>query len=162
MDAKAAGDALVAVGKTHGHLGGSHFAMLFGSGDAPQVPVTDLQRGPQTARQVHAAIAGGLVRSAHDCSDGGLLVAAAEMAMAGGLGLELELDDEAGLFSEEPSRYLLAIEPKKLAALVACLDGLPCTVIGRFNDSGRLSLAGGQLDVALEALNDAWLGALDW
>jgi phosphoribosylformylglycinamidine synthase len=162
MDAKAAGDALVAVGGTHGRLGGSHYEMLFGSGDAGQAPVTDLQRGPQTARQVHAAIAEGLVRAAHDCSDGGLLVAAAEMAMAGDLGLELELDESAGLFSEEPSRYLLAIEPRKLAALMARLDGLPCTVLGTFNDSGRLTVAAGQLDVALEALSEAWLASLDW
>ena len=70
-----------------------------------------------------------------------------------------------GYFSDAAAAnraYLLAVEPRKLAALMACLDGLPCTVIGTFNDSDRLALAGGQLDVALEALNRAWLGALDW
>jgi phosphoribosylformylglycinamidine synthase len=136
--------------------------MLFGTAGERRVPVTDVERGPLIARKVHAAIADGLVASAHDCSDGGLLVAAAEMAMAGGLGLELETIEPASCFSEEPSRYLLEVAPNKLGSLRAGLEGLPCVALGSFNDSARLTMPGGGLDLALEKLNEAWLGTLDW
>jgi phosphoribosylformylglycinamidine synthase len=162
MDAKSAGNHLVIVGKIGSRLDGSHYEMLFGPAEDRQVPVTDLERGPLIARRVHAAIAEGLVASAHDCSDGGLLVAAAEMAMAGGLGLDLETVEPASCFSEEPSRYLLEVAPTKLRSVRAHLDGVPSVVLGSFNDSGRLTMAGGNLDVALDELQAAWLGTLDW
>jgi phosphoribosylformylglycinamidine synthase len=111
---------------------------------------------------VHAAIADGLVASAHDCSDGGLLVAAAEMALAGGLGLDLETVEPASCFSEEPSRYLLEVTPTKLRSMRARLDGVPSVVLGSFNDSGYLTMAGGDLDVSIGELLAAWLGTLDW
>jgi phosphoribosylformylglycinamidine synthase len=81
MDAKAAGNTLLLIGATSGEIGGSHFAQLYGDGGAA-FPVTDLKVGPGTARAVAQCIADGLVQSAHDCSDGGLLVAVAEMLIA--------------------------------------------------------------------------------
>ena len=162
MDAKSAGNLLVLVGTTDGFLGGSHYEMLVGRGDQRRVPVTDLEQGPRTARQVHGAIREGLVCAAHDCSDGGLLVAVAEMAMAGGLGVELETIEIERCFSEEPSRYLLEVAPKQRKALLKCLHGLPCAVLGSFNDSGRLTMAGDGLEVALDELEAAWLATLDW
>jgi phosphoribosylformylglycinamidine synthase len=141
MDAKSAGNHLVIVGKIGSRLDGSHYEMLFGPAEDRQVPVTDLERGPLIARRVHAAIAEDLVASAHDCSDGGLLVAAAEMAMAGGLGLDLETVEPASCFSEEPSRYLLEVAPTKLRSVRAHLDGVPSVVLGS---------------------QAAWLGTLDW
>jgi phosphoribosylformylglycinamidine synthase len=162
MDAKSAGNHLVVVGEIGRRLGGSHHEMLFGPAEDRQVPVTDLERGPRIARRVHAAIADGLVASAHDCSDGGLLVAAAEMALAGGLGLDLETVEPASCFSEEPSRYLLEVTPTKLRSMRARLDGVPSVVLGSFNDSGYLTMAGGDLDVSIGELLAAWLGTLDW
>jgi phosphoribosylformylglycinamidine synthase len=162
MDAKAAGNHLLLVGEIGSRLGGSHYEMLFGPAGDRQVPVTDLERGPRIARKVHAAIADGLVASAHDCSDGGLLVAAAEMALAGGLGLELETIEPASCFCEEPSRYLLEVAPDKLRSARAYLDGVPCVVLGSFNDSGYLAMAGEELNVAVGELLAAWPGTLDW
>src|SRR5690606_5889352 len=81
MDAKQPGAALVIVGPTDGRLGGSHYASL-GLVDKDAnltVPRVDLELGPRIARAVADLIAAGHVASAHDCSDGGLLVAAAEM-----------------------------------------------------------------------------------
>jgi phosphoribosylformylglycinamidine synthase len=161
MDAKTAGNVLVVVGKSDGRLDGSHFEMLFGAADHG-LPAVDLEAGPAIAAAVHAAIAGGLVRSAHACSDGGLLVAAAEMAIAGDLGLELKSIEPARCFSEEPSRYLLEIDPSRLEALCNRFSGLPLAVIGTFNDSGRVTMDGDGLDVAIGDLKTAWLSTLDW
>ncbi|NBX24458.1 MAG: phosphoribosylformylglycinamidine synthase subunit PurL, partial [Planctomycetes bacterium] len=157
MDAKAAGNLLVMVGFTHGRMGGSHahrVGVRSGSEDLPQV---DLRIGPASARAVAGAIQAGLVRSAHDCSEGGALVAAAEMAFAGHVGLRIDLhampaapglDTWARAFAEDPSRYLLEVEPQSLAHLQASLGSIPHAVIGRFEDTGTLAVAGERLDLA--------------
>ena len=158
MDAKKAGSLLVLVGApTTGRLGGSHYEMLFGAPeDRAGMPDVDCVSSARLARSVADLIAAGHVRAAHDCSDGGLLVAAAEMAMAGRLGLELALNG-LDCFSEEPSRYLLEIAPDALAYL-----GVAHTVIGTFNDTARVTLADDALDVSIDDLLAAWLGTLDW
>ncbi len=81
MDAKAPGHALLLVGRTLAAMGGSHYAHLFGGTNTDFARV-DLTIGPATARAVAQCIRDGLVQSAHDCSDGGLLVAVAEMLIA--------------------------------------------------------------------------------
>ena len=130
-----------------------------------------------TARAIAKLIAQGDVRSAHDCSDGGVLVAAAEMAFAGGIGIDLDIqglptDGEvpvaAACFAETPSRYLLEVEPSKLDSVVALLrdSQLRFGQIGVWNDSDRLTLRtsehGRILDVAIDDLRQAWLRPLDW
>ncbi len=121
------------------------------------MPDVDCVLGARLARSVADLITAGRVRAAHDCSDGGLLVAAAEMAMAGRLGLDL---DPNGLpcFSEEPSRYLLEIA----SDAIVHLGDVPHTVIGTFNDTARLTLADDPLDISIDDLLAAWLGTLDW
>ena len=85
MDLKEPGNLLYLVGETKDELGGSHFALVNGLAGG-QVPTVDPAQAPTTFAAVHAAIRGGLVRACHDLSEGGLAVAAAEMAFAGGLG----------------------------------------------------------------------------
>jgi len=87
-DLKRAGNKLVLVGETH-------------LGPVPQVR----ESAPQTMADVARVIREGLVRACHDLSEGGLAVAATEMAMGGGLGLRLDTDTD--LFDESPSRFLL-------------------------------------------------------
>ncbi len=164
MDAKAPGNLLVLVGPpTRGALGRSHHDLLFGTGDSP-LPEVDLRAGPAAAALVHRLIRDGLVRSCHDLSDGGLLVAATEMAFAGGLGLELRLPAGPGvLFSEEPSRYLLELAPRDLdraRAAAKASKGLAIEAIGAFDDSGRLHGAG--VDEDMNELLSIWLKTLDW
>ena len=175
MDAKASGTLLVIVGETRAGLAGTHLAML---GLAPEAtlaggpPMTDLEAGPRRARRVARVIAEGIARSAHDCSEGGVLLAASEMAMAGRLGLELdltllpaegELDPLEERFAETPSRYLLEVERARLDELDAALGGEPYAVIGRFTDAHdavRDPAAG--VDLSFETLLAAWRGTLDW
>ncbi|HEY5316175.1 MAG TPA: AIR synthase-related protein, partial [Pirellulales bacterium] len=90
MDLKSAGNFLYQVGVTREELGGSHFSLVEGlaGGHVPQVdPVV----AKATFIGLHAAIDAGLVRACHDLSEGGLAVAAAEMAFAGGLGARIFL-----------------------------------------------------------------------
>ncbi|MCI0675606.1 MAG: phosphoribosylformylglycinamidine synthase subunit PurL [Phycisphaerales bacterium] len=169
MDAKAAGNLLMIVGATDDRMGGSHYA-LFGA-EAGDLPHVDLKSGPRVAAAVAQLITGNLVRSAHDCSEGGLLVAAAEMAFAGVLGLRLDLSRmpiqtnielAARCFSETPSRYLIEVDPKNISEVEGVLKTVPHSVIGEFNRSSRLTNANGEFDVPIERLRAAWMKTLDW
>jgi phosphoribosylformylglycinamidine synthase len=109
--APGAGDALVLIGEPAGHLGQSAWLWeLFGraEGDAPPV---DLEAERKAGELVRALKAQGLITAAHDLSDGGLAVAAAEMALAAGVGVTVEADGTPGasawFFGEDQGRYLL-------------------------------------------------------
>jgi phosphoribosylformylglycinamidine synthase len=153
-------------------MGGSHYRLVCGDDGGPgRMPLVDLEAGPAAARAIHRLIARGLVLAAHDCSEGGLLVAAAEMAMAGeiGLGLDLmalpaigELTQTAECFAETPSRYLLEVRRGDLDAIDEALGAVPYAIIGEFDDSSTLTLAGTDLELDIAELKNAWLGTLDW
>jgi phosphoribosylformylglycinamidine synthase len=177
MDAKAAGNLLLIVGQTTAHMGGSHLVQIGGEASDRRVPRADLKQGPANARAVASLIEHGLVRSAHDCSEGGLLVAAAEMAFAGRVGLDLDLgalpgsqslDGPTACFAETPSRYLLEVAPDKLDAVIRVLrkSETPFGQIGAFADHDRLTArtpqAGRVLDEKLDDLRNAWLKPLDF
>jgi phosphoribosylformylglycinamidine synthase len=140
MDLKEPGNLLFLAGLTKTELGGSTWLVTFEMELAGRAPKVDLEQGPRLARAVFEAISAGLVRACHDLSDGGLAAALAEMAIAGGLGLEADLaavpraDDAANdgvlLFSESPSRYLLEVRPEAADALARLFDGLPIARIG--------------------------------
>ena len=178
MDAKAAGNLLVIVGDTTGHLGGSHYVQIGGANIGNlHIPRVDLKQGPANAQAVALLIEKGLIRSAHDCSEGGLLVAAAEMAFAGRVGLDIDLgslpgapglDTAAACFAETPSRYLLEIQPDKLDAVIKSLlnSDIPFGQVGTFVEHDRLTARtpqdGRVLDAKLDDLRKAWLSTLDW
>jgi phosphoribosylformylglycinamidine synthase len=175
MDAKEAGNAIYLVGSTQQELGGSHFAQVnkLEGGDVPRV---DLTRALKTFTAVHRAIAGGLVRSCHDLSEGGLAVAAAEMAFAGGLGLELELtplrsasgleDPAALLFSESNTRFLVEVPPAHQTEFEKLFSDLPLVRLGKVTAAQRLVVAdsahGTLIDAALADLRHAWKAPLAW
>ena len=103
------------------HLGQSLWLREVGGIEAGTAPVVDLACEMQTGKFIRDAVSRGLVNAAHDVSDGGLLVAAAEMALAGKIGMFVEADyfhgNTAGrLFGEDQSRYLVTTE--NLHALV--------------------------------------------
>lgn len=171
MDAKAAGNVLVMVGCTTAAMGGSHYRSRIAPDGSGELPVVDLQVGPRNAAAVHAAVEAGVVRSAHDCSEGGLLVAAAEMCIGGGLGLTLdtialptdgELPLTTELFAETPSRYLLEVERGDLDRLSAALGDVPHAVIGSFSDRPIFTVGDGVVDVHIDDLRAAFRGTLDW
>ncbi len=176
MDAKQAGNALFLVGITTPALGGSHLTQLTNHGGGP-IPHVDLTAGPRNAHAVASLIKQQLVASAHDCSDGGLLCAAAEMAFAGRVGLDLDVTampthGETSLavkcFAETPSRYLLEVQPQHQDAVVRALrqTNTPFAQVGTFAQHSRVTLRtaplGQVLDTPLETLLHAWRSTLDW
>jgi phosphoribosylformylglycinamidine synthase len=104
---------------------------------------------PELYRRVHRAIHEGLIVSAHDASEGGLAVAAAEMAIGGRLGLELALDD---LHAERPCRLL--VETARAERLQRLFEGLPCTELGRVLEEPVLRL--GAQSWTIDQLLEAW------
>ncbi len=162
MDAKKPGSTLLLVGPACESLSGSHHDRLFGSGSGP-APTVDLEYGPRTARVVADAIRSGIVRSAHDVSDGGVLVAIAEMLIAGSTpGREIGFEGSATLtealaFCEGPSRYVLEVDD---ASALHRFSTVGCVALGRLTNSGRLAWGG--VDEAVERLAEAWRAPLDW
>jgi phosphoribosylformylglycinamidine synthase len=168
MDLKAAGNLLFLVGVTRDELGGSHYHLVRGvSGGEP--PAVDLELAPWIFRNLHAAIRCGLVRSCHDLSEGGLAVAVAEMAFAGGVGADITglaatgagLDDAVLLFSESTSRFIVEITPADAAAFRACMgEVVPLAQIGTTCKEPRLRIAGANGEwviwAALADLKEAW------
>lgn len=117
-----AGDAIVVVGATDGHLGQSALlAEVFGreDGDAPHV---DLEKERAAGEFVRLAHAKKLITAAHDISDGGMAVAIAEMSLFSNCGASVEdrsTDELAWLFGEDQGRYILSVSPDKLQKLVS-------------------------------------------
>jgi phosphoribosylformylglycinamidine synthase len=180
MDLKSPGNLLYIIGLTNDELGGSHYAMVEGLSGG-EVPKVDAAMAKQTFAAVHQAINSGLVRACHDLSEGGLAVAAAEMAFAGNLGARIELSNlpspygrgaggegippAALLFSESNTRFLCEIEPAKAAAFDSLFEDIPHASIGEVVDSGKLEiLFDGKTLIAAElaTLKEAWQSPLRW
>jgi len=127
-----AGDVAVLIGDGPGHLGQSALlAEAWGreDGDAPPVDLAAERRNGEFVRVSRAHI-----RAATDLSDGGLALAAFEMAEGAGIGVALGAADIGALFGEDQARYLLAVDPSQLAALLAAATeaGVPAGEAGRF------------------------------
>jgi phosphoribosylformylglycinamidine synthase len=188
MDLKEPGNAVYLAGTTHDEMGGSHYALV-NDLDGGEVPRVDLDAAPNVFRAVHNWINQGLLRSCHDLSEGGLAIAAAEMAFAGGLGLKLDLgvasqnpdfskkpgfatpDDIALLFSESNTRFLVEVAAEKAAEFEASLLSIdagqfPVVKLGTVTESGRLQVIGttGEtiVDADINELKAVWQKPLAW
>jgi phosphoribosylformylglycinamidine synthase len=175
MDLKEAGNVLYLVGQTKDELGGSHYSLVQGltGGDVPQV---DADQAMKVFRTLHAGMNAGLVRSCHDLSEGGLAVAAAEMAFAGGLGARLdltELSESSGnqssdvlLFSESNSRFLVEVLADKVSDFEWAIKDVPFVVLGSVTDGDSLIVVNPQgepvIDSKLDDLKDAWKSPLQF
>ncbi len=181
MDFKQPDGAIYLIGLTRRELGGSHFALVRGLSGG-QVPTVDPAAARRTFAALHRAMAAGLVRACHDLSEGGLAVALAEMAFAGGLGATIEIDavpcqfDEqnfaspqqrhaALLFAESNSRFLCEVAASDVDAFERQLAEVPHARLGQVIERPSLVVAAGgrQLFSAdVYALKAAWQKPLDW
>lgn len=119
MDLKQPGDWLYLIGETREEMGGAHLWKVLGKPGKGIVPHVNVTRARESFDLLHQAINKGFVRACHDLSEGGLAVAAAEMAFAGGFGMDLDLahvwtsggalSAAAILFSETPSRFIVEV-----------------------------------------------------
>ncbi|HXP13221.1 MAG TPA: AIR synthase-related protein, partial [Stellaceae bacterium] len=161
---KRAGETIVLIGATKGHLGQSlYLRELLGREEGAPPPV-DLAAEKRNGDFVRAQILGGKVSACHDLSDGGFLVALAEMAISSGIGAALafpaSLPAHAFLFGEDQARYLLATSaPDSLLEAAAKAD-VPASIVGK-TGGDALTLSGGNaISVAeLRRINEAWLPA---
>ena len=175
MDAKRAGNFLFIVGETKNELGGSHYYKIHNQLGA-NVPTLDLELAPKIARRISDAIAAGLVASCHDCSEGGLAVAIAEMAFAGGFGIEADLRGlpksndctrpDAQLFSESNSRYIVEVEPQNYGSFAKMMLNLPFGQIGKVIQERQLVIKAQNgktvIKADLDSLKNAWQKPLKW
>ena len=139
MDVKSPGSRIYVLGKTYAELGGSHYYAIRGF-IGNRVPKVRPDEGKRTMEALSLAIDQGLVRSCHDCSEGGIGVAAAEMAFAGGFGMQLSLTDlprdpdvttdAVALFSESNSRFIVEVVPEKQEAFEKCMAGVYSEMVG--------------------------------
>ena len=169
MDLKEPGNQLFLVGATTADLGGSHFHLATGQ-TGGRIPSVDLKLAPLLFDRVHQAIMIGMVRSCHDLSEGGLAVAAAEMAFAGGVGADLDKPcagpDEVCLFSESPTRFLLEVRPHHAEQLSNLFENVPCVEVGHTIKEPRLRIAGSNSEwivwLPLQQMKDVWQIPLAW
>ncbi|MBD8890355.1 phosphoribosylformylglycinamidine synthase subunit PurL [Roseibium litorale] len=156
---KAAGDAIVVIGGLGTHLGASQYmAEILGREEGAPPPV-DLNAEKRRGLLVRQFIGAGRVTSVHDVSSGGLGVALAEMAMAGGIGATVKLEGpaHAALFGEDQGRYVIAVAEDKLEALLedAIDAGVEARQIGttggtELNVEGTLTISVAKLKEAHE------------
>ena len=154
-------DGLLLIGKTQGHLEQSvYLQQLLGVEDGAPPPL-DLVAERRNGDFIRQLITGGWVDTCHDLADGGLLVAATEMALAGNIGLTLEGPDDPGFwFGEDQARYLLAVpETTMMVVLQLAQDkGIPVQAVG--HTGGKTLTLNGSPPISLEELrrfHEAWL-----
>jgi phosphoribosylformylglycinamidine (FGAM) synthase-like enzyme len=175
MYAKESGDLIYIVGKTRDELGGSHYYDLYGS-VGNHVPKVYHQEAKNIFNALSKAAGKGLVKAMHDCSDGGLGVALAEMVFSGGLGAEIFLAevpyqsadrrDDFLLFSESNSRFVVEVERKKQKEFENILRGLPFGLAGCLSVGNDFKIYGLDGKVCVDAdgrkLKETWRKPLKW
>ena len=171
MDFKRPGNLIGVVGLTKDEMGGSHYYDIDGH-IGNSVPTVDVDRARETMIALHEAMDKSLVRSCHDCSEGGIGVSVAEMAFAGETGAEIDLGtvvcdsdmrEDHILFSESNSRFVIEVEKDKSDDFAEILKDVPFSWIGETTDSGRVVVNGAQgtvVDEELSELKSVWQAPL--
>jgi phosphoribosylformylglycinamidine synthase len=177
MDVKAENDLVYILGVTDLELGGSEYFDKHGK-TGVSVPKVQLESAKARYQKLHKAIMSGTIRSAHDLSDGGLAVAAAESSFAGDIGMSLDLRkvpmtdtlkqkarDDYVLYSETPSRFIVTVSPDKqkefenlmkdtIFAQIGTVKGKSLEIIGLDGNS--------LLNEPIDGLKKSWQRTLDW
>jgi phosphoribosylformylglycinamidine synthase len=156
----AEGLTILMIGAAKGEIGRSIYLREIHGAEIGAPPEVDLKVERRNGDFVRGLIGGGAVAACHDISDGGLLVAVAEMAMASGIGATLDLAEEAGLlFGEDQARYIIATATPEAIEAKAGAAAVP---VRRLGTTGGDALTLGSESIAVKALKDAhegWLPA---
>jgi len=168
MDAKKPGHLVYVLGATRNELGGSQYLKQKGF-IGNNVPKVDAEKAKKLYLALHNAIMERLVASCHDCSDGGLAVALAETAFAGGLGMEIDLNkvpiqnidrDDYLLFSESQSRFVVTVAPENKQRFEKTLAGNVSAQIGTTLAESNFRITGLDgtivVDTTLNVLKEHW------
>jgi phosphoribosylformylglycinamidine synthase II len=179
MSLKAPGNSLYLLGVTREELAGSHYAEVIGRERCERlfpfmkVPQVDFSSASAIMRVLGAAIRQGLVCACHDLSEGGLAVALAEMAIAGGLGVQVSLPNNSSradprgdawhvvqLFGESASRFIVEVTPEQQAAFEQHMHGAGVVDVHRMGtvaSTGRFTIDG-LISLPITQLQEAWKG----
>ncbi|MEO0069985.1 MAG: phosphoribosylformylglycinamidine synthase subunit PurL [candidate division WOR-3 bacterium] len=175
MEAKEPGDLIYVVGETYNELGGSHYYAVLGH-IGNNVPRVDPYKGKRIMDALSRATDKRLVRACHDCSEGGIAVAAAEMAFSGGLGIDLHLAkvplgdkiyrNDTILFSESNSRFIVEVTKENQKEFEEIMKGVPFGWVGEVTESKLFRVYGldGKriLCADIRDLKEAWQRPLRW
>ncbi|MCX5716532.1 MAG: phosphoribosylformylglycinamidine synthase subunit PurL [Candidatus Omnitrophica bacterium] len=170
MDLKEEGNLIFVVGNTYDEMGGSHYYYINDSVGS-SVPKVNTRYGKRVMEKLSAVVDKGLVRACHDCSEGGIGVACAEMAFAGGFGMEIKLDkvpfkgdhkrNDTLLFSESNTRFIVEVPRKNKKKFRAAMKDVPTGLLGEVKNSEKfkvISVDGKTIvvDASLKELKSAW------
>jgi phosphoribosylformylglycinamidine synthase II len=175
MDCKREDDLVYIIGTTLNELGGSQYYNIHGY-VGNRVPKVDSKRGKKLMDTLSAVMEKGLVKACHDLSEGGLGVAAAEMAFAGGLGMVIHLGqvplgesinrDDYILFSESNTRFLVEVSPENRQQFEDMIVGVDFAAVGEVTGKEKLEVYGlnGEivLSVPIAELKAVWQKPLRW
>lgn len=166
------GDRIVLLGSNTVEIGASEYVSLMKKAVLGEPPVVDLMTERDLQNVMLALIREGLVRSAHDCAEGGLACALAESALGADdrpLGVDVELSDAlppvAVLFGEAHGRIVISCAPENVARITstAAMYEVPCAEIGTVGDGDstfRIRVGESGVDVDLDTLAETYFGAL--
>ncbi len=163
------GDVILLLGESEAELGGSEYLKVEHDLVAGRPPALDLDLEKALQATVRAAIRGGIVRSAHDCSEGGIAITLAESCIAGGIGADVHLENDlprvASLFGETQSRVVVSVAENAVETLIdlALAKGVPFSVIGEVGDD-RLVIADEAdelISVSLDEMREAYEPTLE-
>ncbi|MBN1290901.1 MAG: phosphoribosylformylglycinamidine synthase subunit PurL [Candidatus Latescibacteria bacterium] len=167
MDFKAPKHAILVVGLTKDEMGGSHYWDIKGfTGNS--VPDVDVDSARKTMIALHETMDKGLVLACHDCSEGGIGVAIAEMAFAGEVGAAVDLTqipaepcmrDDHILFSESNSRFIIEVVNEQVVDIMEILNGIPCAKIGTTTNTKQLQVKNANgilIEEDIFELKEAW------
>jgi phosphoribosylformylglycinamidine synthase II len=170
---RAAGDVVILLGESHDELGGSEYLSVMHDLLAGRPPALDLAREKALQRVLVDGVASGMIRSAHDCSEGGLAVTLAESCFDSGLGVDVSVSavsstegfgDIATLFGESASRVVVSADPGRADELVraASVAGVPARPIGVVGgDRIRVAIDGRvTIDESLSEAERIWSTAI--
>ncbi|HYR74625.1 MAG TPA: phosphoribosylformylglycinamidine synthase subunit PurL [Pyrinomonadaceae bacterium] len=169
---KNAGDLIALLGTTHDDLSLSEYAVVFNGKTGGQVPVLDLEVERAVQAACLRAAEAGLIRSAHDCADGGLAVALAECCFSSlnrkAIGADVDLtgdyDVATRLFSETPSRIIISFAESAQTEIeqIAAAAGCPMKVIGKVGSDRLVISSDGERVVELDVteIEAAWRSSL--
>ena len=175
-DFKNRGDKIYLIGQSKEELGASEISfMLHESGEAAgiggQVPLLpDPETNLTTYRALSTAIQAGLVRTAHDCSEGGVAVAAAEMCIGGRVGAEIDIDGTgpsgvwSRLWGESLGRFIVGVQPEDEADFVEWMSGHSITLLGEVTDTDKMVISDGYevlIEAEIDSMVESWQNTLD-
>jgi len=161
LDLKREGDTLILLGENTAELGASEYLFIEHQLEIGYPPELDLNKEKNVQQAAQKLIQTGLCDTAHDCSEGGLAVALAEMVIAGQKGITITLKDamraDALLFGEAQSRIILSIASEKLEDVTKHLHDTPHSIIGEVRgNTFQLKHPQGKLELSIAELTESF------